>query len=95
MIDRTTIEAQAATFFEWPGDDKKSVTTFSAILFAEHIAKLTADHCAAICECEAARVDAVASATDSEDNLWLNGRITSATKCAGLIRGATCQHTTT
>lgn len=35
------IEAEAAIFFEWPNpDDKRYVTSVSAILFAKHIAEL-------------------------------------------------------
>lgn len=40
MLTRQDIEVEARRFFEWPGTDKSVVTTVSAILFAEHCARL-------------------------------------------------------
>jgi len=34
------IRAEAELFFEWPGDDRSTVTLTSCILFADHIASL-------------------------------------------------------
>lgn len=38
------IEREVAGFLDWPGDNKNIVTTVSAMLFAEHVARLYADH---------------------------------------------------
>ena len=35
-MTRAEIEQQADHFFEWPGDDRSTVTYASALLFAEH-----------------------------------------------------------
>ena len=40
------IEREIAGFLDWPGDNKNIVTTASAMLFAEHVAKLWAGHIA-------------------------------------------------
>ncbi|NLY58915.1 MAG: hypothetical protein GX071_10330, partial [Gammaproteobacteria bacterium] len=40
------IELELEHFIEWEGDDKSIVTTVSTKLFAEHVAKLYADHIA-------------------------------------------------
>ena len=40
------IERELESFIEWPTDDKSHVTTTSAKLFAEHVAKIYADHVA-------------------------------------------------
>jgi|LSQX01.2.fsa_nt_gb hypothetical protein len=45
MIDlKELIERELVSFLEWPSDHKGSVTTTSAKLFAEHVARLYADH---------------------------------------------------
>lgn len=41
-MDRAQIQAEWDKFIEYPSDDKRIVTTTSALLFAEHIAKLQA-----------------------------------------------------
>jgi len=38
------IKREVAGFLDWPGDNKNIVTTASAMLFAEHVATLYADH---------------------------------------------------
>jgi hypothetical protein len=41
-MDREQIAAEWVKFIEYPGEDNRFVTTTSALLFAEHIAKLQA-----------------------------------------------------
>ena len=38
-MTREEIEQQAEQFFEWPGDNRSTVTYTSALLFAEHCVK--------------------------------------------------------
>lgn len=43
MFDNDQIQEEANRFFEWPTDNKTSVTTTSAILFAQHVAKMATE----------------------------------------------------
>ena len=43
MFDNDQIQEEANRFFEWPTDNRTSVTTTSAILFAQHVAKMATE----------------------------------------------------
>lgn len=43
MIDIVSVSNEANRFFEWPTDNRTSVTTTSAILFAQHVAKMATE----------------------------------------------------
>lgn len=45
---KAKVEALAAQFFEWPGEDKRQVTTTSCLLFAEHCVGVLAGEWAAM-----------------------------------------------
>jgi hypothetical protein len=53
-MNRDEIKAEWDSFIEYPGDEKTFVTTTSALLFAEHIASMTAkaerEACARMCD---------------------------------------------